>query len=228
MSKYCNWCYRKGCNISTKPYCDLCAKTCKRECKVCHRPFDNLLKNFTLDDERCDACYKKYLKRRKPSQLNNKSILLQNIIMGKDVYHVSESEDDVLAIDEETPWNPEKRKKVKRVAEEDSGTEDPPRKKRMPYKKKPVIMSHGDTTDEEGDTEEMNEEQELKPEQVAPKLLATQGRKKPRQPGSKNPATRPRKMTPEKVKLLTDFVHYCTSPRYKVNNGAPITITITI
>ena len=41
----------------------MCAKKCVRECKTCHRPFHDLAK-FQLDDKRCDACQRKYLKNK--------------------------------------------------------------------------------------------------------------------------------------------------------------------
>lgn len=65
--KKCNWCNMTVKLLSGKPYCNKCSRQCFKECRRCHRPFPHE-RYFELDENRCNACQKKYLKEREKRQ----------------------------------------------------------------------------------------------------------------------------------------------------------------
>ena len=69
MLKLCNWCGQLNVlSSSEKKYCSVCENNCVRECKRCHRPFP-CETYFTLSNERCDTCERKYLKESSKNKL---------------------------------------------------------------------------------------------------------------------------------------------------------------
>lgn len=63
LQKRCNYCnlYNK---LSTgKPYCTKCKTNCYRECRRCHKPYDDS-KFFMKDETRCNSCHTKLEKER--------------------------------------------------------------------------------------------------------------------------------------------------------------------
>ena len=61
--KACNWCNLYSKLAPGKKYCVKCSSKCYRECKRCHRPFDDP-KFFQKDQNRCNSCQTLYLKER--------------------------------------------------------------------------------------------------------------------------------------------------------------------
>jgi hypothetical protein len=58
VQKRCNFC-NKFTKLSVgKPYCSRCEDRMYRECRRCKKPFDDA-KYFSLDQTRCDACFRK-------------------------------------------------------------------------------------------------------------------------------------------------------------------------
>jgi hypothetical protein len=63
-NKNCNWCSALfDYDTTKKPYCETCKQHMLKECIRCHRPM-TLERYFTLNDTRCNACHKKYLKEK--------------------------------------------------------------------------------------------------------------------------------------------------------------------
>ena len=70
----CNWCGTTEVKLAeNKPYCPDCASNCKRECKVCHKPYPNL-KFYEKHSKRCNSCQSRYVvaKTKKASIENNR------------------------------------------------------------------------------------------------------------------------------------------------------------
>ena len=84
--KRCIWCSSTLQRLEEgKPYCIQCAENCFRECKRCHRPFDDS-KYFLLDKDRCNACQRKYSKEKmsetdcdNESYISDSSISVSNL-----------------------------------------------------------------------------------------------------------------------------------------------------
>lgn len=70
--KRCNWCNKYSELAEGKKYCLKCAKKCYKECRRCHRPYDEP-KYFKLDNTRCDTCQTAYLKERERRQAKRKA-----------------------------------------------------------------------------------------------------------------------------------------------------------
>ena len=70
----CNWCGTTEVKLAeNKPYCPDYASNCKRECKVCHKPYINL-KFYKKHSKRCNSCQSHYVvaKTKKGSMENNR------------------------------------------------------------------------------------------------------------------------------------------------------------
>ena len=70
----CNWCGTTEVKLAeNKPYCPDCASNCKRECRVCHKPYPNL-KFYEKHSKRCNSCQSCYVvvKTKKASIENNR------------------------------------------------------------------------------------------------------------------------------------------------------------
>ena len=61
VQKKCNWCNKYRELVFKKPYCLRCEKNMFRECRRCHKPYDDN-KYFHLDPIRCNSCHPIYLK----------------------------------------------------------------------------------------------------------------------------------------------------------------------
>ena len=69
----CNWCGTTEVKLAeNKPYCPDCTSNCKRECRVCHKPYPNL-KFYEKHSKRCNSCQSCYIvaKIKKASMENN-------------------------------------------------------------------------------------------------------------------------------------------------------------
>jgi hypothetical protein len=65
--KICNWC-TENFDFKLKPYCNKCKQHMYKECIRCHRPLNDI-KYFTLNNKRCNACQRKYLKEKKANEI---------------------------------------------------------------------------------------------------------------------------------------------------------------
>ena len=61
VQKKCNWCNKYRELVFKKPYCLRCESNMFRECRRCHKPYDDS-KYFQLDAIRCNSCHPVYMK----------------------------------------------------------------------------------------------------------------------------------------------------------------------
>ena len=67
VQKKCNFCNKFRELVFKKPYCLRCESNMYKECRRCHKPYDDR-KHFELDPIRCNSCHPKYLKEREKRQ----------------------------------------------------------------------------------------------------------------------------------------------------------------
>ena len=69
---FCIWCGENAPPVSpNKKYCAECDRYCLRECKHCHKPYDNL-KFFEGDSTSCRSCLKKIATRKMKREAEKK------------------------------------------------------------------------------------------------------------------------------------------------------------
>ena len=73
--KPCIWCNKPKALVAKQPYCEECERKAFRICTRCHRPLDNS-SYFTLDDKRCNTCFRKYLKDKQKREDRKKQLNL--------------------------------------------------------------------------------------------------------------------------------------------------------
>ena len=67
VQKKCNYCNKLRELAFNKPYCIRCENNMYKECRRCHKPYDDK-KYFTMDTVRCNSCQPKFLKEREKRQ----------------------------------------------------------------------------------------------------------------------------------------------------------------
>ena len=72
IQKPCIWCRSYNKLAQGKKYCIKCSQNCFRECKRCHRPFDDQ-KYFQKDANRCNSCQTTYLKEKEKRQMKRQN-----------------------------------------------------------------------------------------------------------------------------------------------------------
>ena len=77
----CIWCGDSNKPLAEgKKYCTECSRSCKQECKTCHKPYPNL-KYFHAGADRCKSCSTRHEKRKMYTK--NEAIALAKIAKGK-------------------------------------------------------------------------------------------------------------------------------------------------
>ena len=80
-SRQCIWCGDSYKPLAEgKKYCTDCSRSCKQECKTCHKPYPNL-KYFHAGADRCKSCSTCHEKRKMYTK--NEAIALAKIAKGK-------------------------------------------------------------------------------------------------------------------------------------------------
>ena len=80
-SRQCIWCGDSYKPLAEgKKYCTECSRSCKQECKTCHKPYPNL-KYFHAGADRCKSCSTRHEKRKMYTK--NEAIALAKIAKGK-------------------------------------------------------------------------------------------------------------------------------------------------
>ena len=80
-SHQCIWCGDSNKPLAEgKKYCTECSRSCKQECKTCHKPYPNL-KYFHAGADRCKSCSTRHEKRKMYTK--NEAIALAKATKGK-------------------------------------------------------------------------------------------------------------------------------------------------
>ena len=80
-SRQCIWCGDSNKPLAEeKKYCTECSRSCKQECKTCHKPYPNL-KYFHAGTDRCKSCSTHHEKRKMYTK--NEAIALAKATKGK-------------------------------------------------------------------------------------------------------------------------------------------------
>ena len=80
-SRQCIWCGDSNKPLAEgKKYCTECSRSCKQECKTCHKPYPNL-KYFHVGADRCKSCSTCHKKRKMYTK--NEAIALAKTVKGK-------------------------------------------------------------------------------------------------------------------------------------------------
>ena len=79
--RQCIWCGDSNKLLAEgKKYCTECSRSCKQECKTCHKPYPNL-KYFHAGADRCKSCSTRHEKRKMYTK--NEAIALAKTAKGK-------------------------------------------------------------------------------------------------------------------------------------------------
>lgn len=70
--KVCNWCTKLTKLAKGKKSCDVCISQSYRTCRRCQKPYDSK-DYFQLDEKRCNACQRKYLKEKQTRETHKRS-----------------------------------------------------------------------------------------------------------------------------------------------------------
>lgn len=70
--KVCNWCTKLTKLAKGKKSCNECISQSYRTCRRCQKPYDSK-DYFQLDEKRCNACQRKYLKEKQTRETHKRS-----------------------------------------------------------------------------------------------------------------------------------------------------------
>lgn len=104
LNQPCNWCGKYVKLEGTNKSCSRCTNNAYKICRRCKKPYPNS-SYFELDEERCNACQRKYLKEKEKreakrqsataNQPNNKRKSVEPTTSNKKVKTVDNAEEEI-------------------------------------------------------------------------------------------------------------------------------------